>query len=183
MPLARIARFRQRIAVAALSCASLWIAPALADEYRDFYQLYKSGNAVQALERIDAYLAQTPRDSRTRFLKGVILAEQGRRPEAIAVFTELTQDFPELPEPYNNLAVVYAAQGNYQRARETLEMAVRTNPSYATAYENLGDVYAMLASQAYEKSAQFDRGNRTAARKLEITRELFSVKAAPAAKP
>jgi len=173
---------RPRIAVvAALLCAGLWLAPALADQYSDLYQLYKSGNSAQALERIDAYLAQKPRDSRARFLKGVILTEQTRRDEAIAVFTELTQDFPELPEPYNNLAVLYAAQGNYPRARETLEMAVRTHPGYATAYENLGDVYAMLASHAYEKASQLDRSNATATRKLELTRELFTVKVAPAA--
>jgi tetratricopeptide (TPR) repeat protein len=182
MPPARIARMLRLTGVAALICASLQHAPALADEYRDLYQLYRSGDPVQALERIDAYLAQQPRDSRVRFLKGVILAEQARRPEAIAVFTELTQDFPELPEPYNNLAVVYAAQGNYARARETLEMAVRTHPGYATAYENLGDVYAMLASGAYEKAAQLDRANTTAPRKLALTRELFAVKP-PAAKP
>jgi Flp pilus assembly protein TadD len=171
MPKARIAM------LAAILYAGLWFAPAFADEYRDVYQLYKSGNPGQALERIDAHLAHKPHDSRMRFLKGVILTEQVRRPEAIAVFTELTQDFPELPEPYNNLAVLYAAQGNYLRARETLEMAVRTHPGYATAYENLGDVYAMLASQAYEKAAQLDRNNVTAPRKLAMTRELFTVKA------
>ena len=168
------------VAATVLLCAGVWFAPAFADEYRDFYQLYKSGDPAQALERIEAYLAQKPHDSRTRFLKGVILAEQLRRTEAIAVFTELTQDFPELPEPYNNLAVLYAAQGDYPRARETLEMAVRTNPGYATAYENLGDVYAMLASQAYDKAVKLDRNNGTAPRKLEITRELFTIKA-PAA--
>lgn len=173
---------KPRIAAAvALLCAGLWFAPAVADEYRDLYQLYKDGHAAQALERIDAYLARKPRDARARFLKGVVLTEQGSRPEAIAAFTELTQDFPELPEPYNNLAVLYAAQGNYQRARETLEMAVRTHPGYATAYENLGDVYAMLASQAYDKAAQLDRKNASAPRKLRMTRELFSVTAPPGA--
>ena len=175
MPTPRIATL-----AALLLCGALRLAPALADEYRDLYQLYKQGETAQALERIDVYLAKQPRDARVRFLKGVILADAKRRDEAIAVFTELTQDFPELPEPYNNLAVLYAAQGHYQRAREVLEMAVRNYPGYATAHENLGDVYAMLASQAYDKAAQLDPKNTTARTKLGLTRELFAVKPPPA---
>jgi tetratricopeptide (TPR) repeat protein len=171
----------QRIAAAAalLLCGWLRLAPVLADEYRDLYQLYKQGETARALERIDAYVAQQPRDARARFLKGVILTDLKRRDEAIAVFTELAQDFPELPEPYNNLAVLYAAQGNYERARDVLEMSVRTYPGYATAHENLGDVYAMLASRAYDKAAQLDPKNTTAPTKLRLVRELFSVKAPP----
>jgi Flp pilus assembly protein TadD len=171
----------QRIATLAalLLCGALRLAPALADKYRDLYQLYKQGDTAQALERIDAYLASQPRDARARFLKGVILTDQKRRDEAITVFTGLTQDFPELPEPYNNLSVLYAAQGDYERAREVLEMAVRNYPGYATAHENLGDVYAMLASQAYDKAVQADPKNTTAPIKLRMVRELFSVKAPP----
>jgi len=175
MPMQRIATL-----AALLLCGAFRLAPALADEYRDLYQLYQQGEPAQALARIDTYLLQQPRDARARFLKGVILAEQKRRDEAIAVFTELTQDFPELPEPYNNLSVLYAAQGNYERAREVLEMAVRNYPDYATAHENLGDVYAMLASQAYDKAAQADPKNTTAPVKLRMVRELFSVKPPPA---
>jgi hypothetical protein len=85
-----------------------------------------------------------------RFLKGVILAELKRPQEAIRIFTKLTLDYPTLPEPYNNLAALYASQGQYEAAREALEHAMRTNPSYATAHENLTDIYAALSSQAYE---------------------------------
>src|SRR2546425_9737176 len=76
-----------------------------------------------------------------------------------SIFTKLTQDYPELPEPYNNLAVIYASQGQYEKARAALEQSIRTHPSYATAYENLGDVYAKLASQAYDKALQLDSSN------------------------
>ncbi len=58
------------------------------------------------------------------------------------MFTKLSEDYPELPEPYNNLAVLYAQQKQYDKARTALEMAIRTHPSYAIAYENLGDIYA-----------------------------------------
>ena len=103
---------------------------------------------------------------------GLILTEQGRSKEAIEIFTKLTQDYPELPEPYNNLAVIYASQGQYDRARAALEQSIRTHPSYATAYENLGDVYAKLASQAYDKALQIDSSNTAAKNKLSLVREL-----------
>jgi tetratricopeptide (TPR) repeat protein len=111
----------------------------------------------------------------------VILTELARPNEAFDVFQKLTQDYPELPEPYNNLAVLYAARGEYERARANLEMAIRTRPDYATAYENLGDVYARLASQAYEKAAQLDPKGRSAGAKLALARELVNY--APAKKP
>ena len=89
----------------------------------------------------------------------MIQRESGKPTDAIATFTKLTEDYPELPEPYNNLAVLYAGQSQFDKARAALEMAIRTNPSYATAHENLGDVYAKLASQAYNKALQLDAAN------------------------
>ena len=109
-----------------------------------------------------------------RFLKGVIQAETGKRTEAIETYTQLTQEYPELPEPYNNLAVLYAQANEYDKAREALEGAVRANPSYATAHENLGDVYAKLASQAYAKAQRIDPANTTAPAKLALVRQLLS---------
>ena len=134
--------------------------------------MVRAGQYAEALTRVDAGLIQTPRDKQLRFLKGVILTEQSKPNEAIAVFTKLTEDFPELPEPYNNLAVLFAASGQYDKARAALEMAIRTNPTYATAHENLGDVYAKLASQAYDKALQLDSGNATAKSKLTMIRTL-----------
>ncbi len=92
---------------------------------------------------------------------------------AISTFTKLTEDYPELPEPYNNLAVLYAGQGQYDKARMALEMAIRTNPSYSTAHENIGDVYARLASQAYNKALQLDSSNMAVPPKLALIREVF----------
>lgn len=172
--------------------AALFSAPVQADETADVSKLLRAGQYVEALSKADAFLAQRPRDAQMRFLKGVILTEQSKSTEAIAVFNKLTEDFPDLPEPYNNLAVLYAAGGQYDKARAALDMAIRTNPSYATAYENLGDVHAKLASQAYDKALQLDSGNSAAKSKLTLLRTLAGnngsgsgakVAAAPAAKP
>lgn len=149
-----------------------------ADEYQEGSRLYKDGKRAEALDRLNSFLAQHPKDARARFLTGVILTEQNKIQDAIKVFTELTQDYPELPEPYNNLAVLYAGLGDYDKARKSLEMAIRTHPSYAVAHENLGDIYATLASQAYDKALQLDSSNATARKKLALIKELFPAKSA-----
>jgi len=89
------------------------------------------------------------------------------------VFFSLTQDHPELAEPYNNLAVLYAARGDYEQARAALEMAIRANPDYAIAYENLGDVHTQLAIRAYEKATKLETSNRAVRTKLELARDLI----------
>ncbi|HYA19324.1 MAG TPA: tetratricopeptide repeat protein [Burkholderiales bacterium] len=147
---------------------------AAADDLQDADKLFKQGDNAQALDKVNSYLADHPKDAKARFLLGLIYTEQNKSAEAIKVFTALTQDYPELPEPYNNLAVLYAAQGQYDKARIALETAIRTHPSYAIAHENLGDIYAKLATQAYDKALQFDKTNTTAQTKLELIKELFS---------
>lgn len=163
---------RSATASFALVCATLFSPWAMADSTSEVSALMKAGQFTEALAKTDAVLIQTPRDKQMRFLKGVLLTELNRPNEAIIVFTKLTEDFPELPEPYNNLAVLFAANGQYDKARTALEMAIRTNPTYATAHENLGDVYAKLASQAYDKALQLDSGNTTAKSKLTMIRTL-----------
>lgn len=174
------------LGLAVLAAALLASAPARADEYADVNQLLRSGRLTEALTKADQYLAGKPKDPQMRFLKGVVLTEAGRTNEAITTFQKLTEDYPELPEPYNNLAVLYAGQAQFDKARAALEMAIRTNPSYATAHENLGDVYAKLASQAYSRALQLDSNNTAVQPKLALIRELFSaggrqVSAAPRA--
>ena len=135
--------------------AALGAMPAHADDAADIARLAHAGKGDEALKRIDAILSRQPADAQMRFMKGVMLSST-RPAEAIAIFTRLTQDHPKLPEPYNNLAVLYAAAGQYEKARAALDKAMRTSPAYATAFENLGDVHARLASQAYDKALQID---------------------------
>lgn len=158
--------------------ATLSVAAAHADDYSDVAGLIRASQYPQALAKAEQYLAGKPRDPQMRFLKGVIQTETGKTSDAISTFTKITEDYPELPEPYNNLAVLYAGQNQYDKARTALEMAIRTNPSYATAHENLGDVYAKLASQAYSKALQLDGGNTGVPPKLALIRQLLT----PAAK-
>jgi tetratricopeptide (TPR) repeat protein len=156
-----------------LAC-SLSVSPVYADDYAEVNQLVRGGKLSEALKKADQFLAGKPRDPQMRFIKGVIQRDSGQQAEAISIFTKLTEDYPELPEPYNNLAVLYAGQNQFDKARAALEMAIRTNPSYSTAHENLGDVYAKLASQAYNKALLLDGSNTAVQPKLALIRELFN---------
>ncbi|HET7732034.1 MAG TPA: tetratricopeptide repeat protein [Usitatibacter sp.] len=149
------------------------VAAAPADDLKEAQKLYGQGKVQPALDKVDTFLRAQPRDPQGRFLRGLLLTEQKRTDEAIRVFTGLTEDFPELPEPYNNLAVLYASQGNYDKAKSALELAIHTHPSYATAHENLGDIYAQLASRAYDRALQLDKNNTAAQVKLAMVKDLF----------
>ena len=178
-------RFQQLKTLRALAVglAIGFAAPAFADNLPEVQRLIKQGQYPQALEKVDAYLSSRPKDAQGRFLKGLIFTEMNKPAEAIAIFTRLSEDYPELPEPYNNLAVLYAQQRQYDKARTALEMAIRTHPSYAIAYENLGDVYAKLASQAYDKALQLDSANATTQNKLALIRDLITTSGKGNVKP
>ena len=165
-------RLRRAVFAMALAFAPV-LAAAPADDLRDAQKLYGQGKLPAALEKVDAFLAAQPRDPPGRFLRGLVLTDQKKTAEAIQVFSGLTEDFPELAEPYNNLAVLYAAQGNYERAKAVLELAIQTHPSYALAHENLGDIYAQLASRSYERALQLDRNNPSAKMKSAKAKEIF----------
>ncbi len=166
MPLLRLALLV--VAVAAP------LANARADGVDDARALLRQGQATAALTRVDAYLKDHPKDARGRFLRGVILTEQKKPDEAIAVFRALNEDMPELPEPYNNLAVLYAAKGRYDDARRVLETAVLAHPGYALAHENLGDVYVQLAARAYAEAVKLDPKASSAREKLKMAEQLLA---------
>lgn len=169
-PLVRCAWLRP-MSVAAVMCASLLshggahASPAAVDEVQ---QLMEKGQLSAASSRVQAHLKKDSSDVQLRFLQAVIAAEQKKYDQAIRLFTALTQDHPTLPEPYNNLAVIYAIQGEDRKAAQVLEQAIRTNPSYATAHQNLGDVYARIANEAYAKALQLDSAQKAEKPKLTL---------------
>ncbi|WP_283149869.1 L,D-transpeptidase Cds6 family protein [Silvimonas soli] len=171
----------RRIALTLISC--LIASHAFAGDFEDIQQLLKARQYKTVVERADSYLVKNPKDAQIRFLRGIALTELGRTDEAIKAFTSLTEDYPQLPEPYNNLAVLYAQQNQLDKSRTALMMAIQTNPSYAIAHENLGDLYARMASQAYDKALQLEGSNQNVQTKLTLVRELFSSNPAIAPRP
>ena len=110
----------------------------------------------QALEQVDTYLLERPRDPQMRFWRARLLDLLNRPDEAFAVYEELAQDYPEFPEVQNNLGVMYAARGNWGQAKLAFEQALRNNPSFAPAYENMGDILLHLAQQSFAKAAELE---------------------------
>lgn len=135
-------------------------------------QQMANGDLKDALATLDGYLKTAPQDADARFTRGIVLTKLDRTDDAIKAFSSLTKDYPQLPEPYNNLAVLYAQKGEYDKARSALEAALATHPSYATASENLGDVYAALAGQAYDRALALDKNNSQVRYKLSLINKL-----------
>jgi tetratricopeptide (TPR) repeat protein len=149
--------------------------PGLSPELAEASRQIRDGEYVSALAKIDAVLSTDAKNPQARFLKGVVQTDQAETDAAVATFQGLIEDYPELPEPYNNLAVIWAQQGQYEKARRALELALVTRPDYAIAHENLGDVYTRLASMEYDRAIAIDKTNKSAQTKLALVRELFAV--------
>lgn len=170
-------RLMRPAAAAGIICAAVLTGgaalanPSAAEEVS---KLLEQGRINEAARLAQNHLKQNANDVQVRFLQGVIASEQRKYDQAIQIFTALSQDFPMLPEPYNNLAVLYAAKGDERKAAQVLEQAIRTNPSYATAHENLGDLYARMASDAYAKALQLDSNRQAVQPKLSLITQIFS---------
>jgi tetratricopeptide (TPR) repeat protein len=150
------------------------IPPLYAEDLKEIAAQSSQGQHSAAMERINNHIKAHPNDVQALFMRAVMLAEQNRKDDAIRAFTEITEKFPALPEPYNNLAVLFADQGQFDKAKKSLENAIKTHPSYATAHENLGDIYAKMATEAYGKALQLDNTNASAQNKLALIKDLFS---------
>ncbi len=153
-------------------------------QLREIAQQFRRGETAPALLRLDQALQQQPTDASLRFLKAVLLAEAQQGADATVLLERLTQDFPELPEPYNNLAVLQASAGRLDQARSLLDTALRLDPNYRTAHENLGDVYVRLAQRAYLAAGAATAGATTKGpraepalqNKLRLARELSATR-------
>lgn len=165
-PLIRLTRLLALAAGLLLATTGL----AQSNDYGKIGQLLRAGKLDEARAQVDRLLTSRPRDPQLRYYRGLIQRESGQLPEAMATFTKLTEDHPELPEPYNGLAVIHAAQGDFEQARAALEKAIRANPGYATAHENLADLYVRLACRAYGKAQQLDANNAALQAKLAAVR-------------
>jgi len=153
-------------------CVWAAVAAAAAPGLEEARALMNQGQFEQALERLDRHLQSAPQDAEARFTRGLVLVRLNRNDDAARAFADLTRDFPQLPEPYNNLAVIYAQQGEYGKAREALEAALATHPSYPVAHENLGDIHAALAAAAYNRALTLDPTNASVRGKLRLISQL-----------
>ena len=139
------------------------VAATITDPHLQVEQLMRQDLVEPALEKIKAHLAQRPRDPQMRFWQAVLLTRQGHRDQAMQVYAELTQDFPELAEPHNNLGVLQAANNDIDQAQRSFELALRADPQHALAHENLADVLLRRAQRHYQWAAQAQAAARPSA--------------------
>ena len=166
--------------LALLLCA--WLGGALAQatttrepppltEPQQIEQLVRERKYADALKRADDWLVKNPRNAQVRFLRAIALAETGKGADAQAALEAMTSEFPELPEPYNNLAVMHAAAGRYELARSLLQRAIDVAPNYLTARENLGDLHIAMAADVYTRALALDPNNASLKARLQAATE------------
>lgn len=155
-----------------LSIMAIGMGAARADAANDVQRLIAQGNLPAALQRAEA--GAKGADARLRFLHGVVLMDMQRDALALQMFTTLTQDYPQLPEPYNNIAAIHSRAGRWDLARVALETALRNDPSHLLVRENLGDVYLQLALASWQGSVRPERPDPILQRKIRVAIELVA---------
>jgi Flp pilus assembly protein TadD len=159
----------------------LTLTDARADEAAEVRALVSRGDLPAAVTRVDRAIAAQPRDAQLRFLRGVVLMDLARDAEALDVFTQLTQEHPDLPDPYNNIGLLQARAGRPEAALAALQQALRCDPSHRTARANLGQVHLMLAVKAWDDLARGGPVDAALQRKLDAARALLPVGSLPTA--
>jgi Flp pilus assembly protein TadD len=162
------------LCIGASTAAFAQTSPATRDDTPQIDSAIAAKDWSAALTQLDARIASHPRDVQAKFKRATVLARLNRDDDAIAAFTELTQAYPELPEPYNNLAALYAKKGRYDDARVALETAVKANPGYALAYDNLGDLYLRLASESYKRAQTLGSKSPLTAQRITAIQNIYT---------
>jgi tetratricopeptide (TPR) repeat protein len=173
------------LGVPTLLLAFGWMAAtaAHADDLSELRGLIQQGDLPAAMVRADQAIATQPRDAQLRFLRGVVLMDLARDAEALSVFAQLTQEHPDLPDPYNNIGLLHARAGRPEAALAALQEALRCDPSHRTARANLGQAHLTLAVQAWDQLARSGPMEPAMYRKLEAARALLVRGPLPATQP
>lgn len=172
--------FLPRLLGAGLLCLGM---VAHADVLTDVQNLVARGNLAGALKAAEDALQSDPRSAQARFLHAVVLMDLQRSADALEAFTRLSQEYPELPEPYNNIALLQVRAGQLELARQALETALRNDPGHRTARANLGEVHLMLAVKAWEQAAATGPLDARLVRRLDAARALVASGSLPVASP
>jgi len=140
-----------------------------ATSVKQVQQLLEQQKYVDAANAGEQLLLQSPEHARTRFLTAYAYQMSAQTDKAVMLYQDLIKDNPDLPEPRNNLAMIFLAQGDYDRASQLLVGALNTSPSYATAFDNLSQIYKGIASEAYRRAVSESGEPAKYTHKIELT--------------
>ena len=143
--------------------------------HNDVRKLLRQAKYPQALLLVNKGLSTNPRDPQMRFWQAYIFEQLAQPDMAQQVYLDLTREYPELAEPHNNLGVIYAAKGDYPNAKASLDAALRANPNYAAAHENMGDLLVNMARQSYERSLTIEPKQRGISQKIEQIKPVLEI--------
>jgi tetratricopeptide (TPR) repeat protein len=143
--------------------------------HNDVRKLLRQAKYPQALLLVNKGLSNNPRDPQMRFWQGFLFEQLDQPDMALQVYLDLTREYPELAEPHNNLGVIYAAKGDYPNAKASLDAALRANPNYAAAHENMGDLLVNMARQSYERALSVDPKLRGIAQKMDRLQPVLEI--------
>jgi len=132
-----------------------------------------------ALWITETYLQEQPRDPQMRFWRARLLEQLNRADEAFDTYIELSREYPELPEVQNNLGVMLAARGRIDEARQAFENALRNNPDYAIAHENLGDILVHLAQRSYDNAIRLRGADKSLKQKTSTLQPALQLTLTP----
>ncbi len=142
--------------------------PCLADPHEEVLKLLKQDLSEQAFVMVSQYLQDHPQDPQMRFWLGNLWVKKGEKKTAAEIFLRLTQDCPELSEPYNNLGILQFEAGDFSAAKASFEAALKVQPDFALAVENLADTYLLLSRSTLEHASALDPKSKSAKYKLEL---------------
>jgi hypothetical protein len=131
-----------------LSCGTVFAASSIAD----LKKLIDQENYSEAAETGEELLLKHPGHARIQFLTAYAYQYNQQNWKAAQHYKKVILQHPELPEPRNNLAMIYIDDGDYDKASRLLVDAINTRKSYAVAYQNLNRIYTSMASEAYKQA-------------------------------
>lgn len=116
-----------------------------------------------------ALLRKAPDDDQALFLTALAFQQNKQPQQALRYYLQLNQLNPDLPEPLNNMALIHLQQGNHDKAVDALIASLQTHPAYATAWQNLSNLYQGLASEAYRKALSEENKTSQVLDKIQLT--------------
>ena len=140
--------------------------------YAQAQSMAENGNPGGALRQLETRLATNPQDSRAAYLKGLVLMQLGRGEEAERWYKMMQANFPNLPQPGNALAVIYAGRGDLPAAELALREVLAKHPEHNSARVNLARLYVQMAQAEYEKALKATPDNAMIARKIEALKAM-----------
>jgi serine/threonine protein kinase/tetratricopeptide (TPR) repeat protein len=118
----------------------------------DYFTLGEVGRASEYLTKAFQLREHASERERLKIAADYYLSVTGELDKATQTFQEEVETYPREFAAYNNLALVFAEQGQYEKAAEITRQAARIPDAVLFPYDNLANF--TLASQRFDETRQ-----------------------------